>query len=205
MDQERYVEEPNQVLHPGEYRRERYNDTNGAVYETTHYGAHGNAFTQNQQLGSAERYGYNYVGGDAPPALTPSRGLSALPGLLRRCGAVGGVAAYYEIADNHVLGSMSGEGGEEGGEFILLMLVVVAVLTWGPLCLGVWMVRRAAAAGRSLTHGRFVLLLEVPWLAVLWGLAVRRRRGGLDRGRGHRGCGRCLLRADAAGRGALAP
>lgn len=64
---------------------------------------------------------------------------------------------------------MSGEGGEDGGEFILLMLVVVAVLTLGPLFLGVWMVRRAAAAGRSLTHGRFVLLLEVPWLAVLWG------------------------------------
>ncbi|MCW7944999.1 hypothetical protein AAW14_24030 [Streptomyces hygroscopicus] len=172
MDHERFVEEPNQVLHPGKYRRERYNDTNGAVYETTHYDAHGNAFTQNHQLGPAERYGYNYVGGDAPrvprahaqPWVQPAAGAAAAA-----AGAVGGAAAYYEIADNHVQGNMSSEDGEDSGEFVLFVLVTVAVLALGPLFLGAWMVRRAAAAGRSLTHGRFVLLMEVPWLALLWG------------------------------------
>ncbi|MGI5143328.1 MULTISPECIES: hypothetical protein [unclassified Streptomyces] len=59
--------------------------------------------------------------------------------------------------------------GEDGGEFILWLLVIVAVLALGPLFLGVWMVPHAEAAGRTMTHGRFVLLLEIPWLAVLWG------------------------------------
>ncbi|MFF4864496.1 hypothetical protein ACFY3J_22705 [Streptomyces sp. NPDC001231] len=166
MDQERYVEEPNQVLHPGTYRRERYNDTNGAIYETTHYDAHGNAFTQNHQLGPAERYGYNYVGGDAPRADAQPWAQPAAGAAAAAAGAVVGAAAYYEIADNHVQPNMS---SEDGGEFILFVLVIVAVLALGPLFLGAWMVRRAAAVGRSLTHGRFVLLMEVPWLAVLWG------------------------------------
>jgi hypothetical protein len=172
VDHERYVQERNQVLHPGKYRRERYNDTTGAVYETTHYDAHGNAFTQNHQLGPSERYGYNYVGGDVPrapraqaqPWVQPAAGAAAAA-----TGAVGGAAAYYEIADNHLKGNMPSEDGEDNGEFVLFVLVIVAVLTLGPLFVGAWMVRRAATAGWSLTHGRFVLLMEVPWLAVLWG------------------------------------
>ncbi|MFD7878337.1 hypothetical protein ACFV5G_30290 [Streptomyces sp. NPDC059766] len=43
------------------------------------------------------------------------------------------------------------------------------MLALGPLFLGIWMVRRAEATGGSKTHGRLVLLLEVPWLAALWG------------------------------------
>lgn len=51
MDQERHIVEPNQVLHPGKARIGRYNDANGAVCETTHLDAHGNALTVNHQLG----------------------------------------------------------------------------------------------------------------------------------------------------------
>lgn len=171
MDQERYVAEPNQVLHPGKYRRERYNDTNGAVYETTHYDAHGNAFTQNHQLGPAERYGYNYVGGDVPQAPRPHAQQWAQPaaGAAATAAAVGGVAAYYEIADNHVQGSTSGAEGDDDGVIILWMIILVVLLALGPLFLGIRMIRRAQAAGKTLTHGRFVLLLEIPWVAILWG------------------------------------
>ncbi|MGW7259978.1 hypothetical protein [Streptomyces sp. NPDC054834] len=170
MDQERYVEEPNQVLHPGKYRRERYNDTNGAVYETTHYDAHGNAFSHNHQLGPAERYGYNYVGGGAsqkPRAHSQPWAQSPAGGTAAAAGAAAGVAAISELAYNHVQDNAIGD--DDDGEGLLLLLIVVAVLALGPLFLGAWMVRRAAAAGGSRTHGRFVLLLEVPWLAFLWG------------------------------------
>ncbi|MEU0432000.1 hypothetical protein ABZ153_10240 [Streptomyces sp. NPDC006290] len=174
MDQERYVEEPNQVLHPGKYRRERYNDTNGAVHETTHYDAHGNAFTQNHQLGPAERYGYNYVGADAPQTPSAHARPWAQPaaGAAAAVAGIAGVEAYDEIADNHVQRNMSGADGadgEDGGLFVLWLLIIVAVLALGPLFLGIRMVRRAEAAGRTMTHGRFVLLLEIPWLATLWG------------------------------------
>ncbi|MGW5433468.1 hypothetical protein ACWET9_40855 [Streptomyces sp. NPDC004059] len=168
MDQERYVEEPNQVLHPGKYRRERYNDTNGAIYETTHYDAHGNAFTHNRQLGPAERYGYNYVGGDASQGPRGHAQPWAQPAAAAAAGAAGAAAAYNEIAENFVQGDTSNEDGDDGA-FAFFVLVFVAVLALGPLFLGAWMVRRAATAGRSRTHGRFVLLMEVPWLAVLWG------------------------------------
>ncbi|MGD6757207.1 hypothetical protein [Streptomyces sp. BH105] len=54
------------------------------------------------------------------------------------------------------------------GAALLLGIVVIAAVALGPVFLGIWMVRRAAAAGQSRTHGRFILLLEVPWLAFLW-------------------------------------
>ncbi|MET8096523.1 hypothetical protein ABZV29_08600 [Streptomyces sp. NPDC005236] len=165
MDQERYVAEPNQELHPGKYRRERYNDTNGAVYETTHYDAHGNAFTQNHQLGPAERYGYTYVGASAPRAHAQPRVQPAV-GAAAAAAAVGGAEAYYEIADNHVQQNASTDG-EDDGLAALWMIIIVVLLALGPLFLGIWMIRRAKEAGKTATHGRFVLLLEIPWLATL--------------------------------------
>lgn len=150
------------MLHPGVYRRERYNDVNGAVYETTRFDAHGNAFTVNHQLGPAERYGYQYAGvSQAPVRVRPQPAVAAAVG-------TGGVAAadYSGLAGGHAQG---GDSKGDSGAALLLGLIVVVALALGPVFLGVWMVRRAAASGRSRTHGRVVLLLEVPWLAFLCG------------------------------------
>ncbi|QFZ78405.1 hypothetical protein GFH48_38590 [Streptomyces fagopyri] len=169
MDQERYVAEPNQVLHPGKYRRERYNDTNGVVYETTHYDAHGNAFTQNHQFDPAERYGYNYVGADTPQAPRAHAQPWVQPAAGAAAAGIGGAEAYYEMANHHVQGDASGAGDVDDGLFVLWLIIIVVLLALGPLFLGIWMIRRAKAAGKSMTHGRLVLLMEIPWLAALWG------------------------------------
>ncbi|MFJ9916842.1 hypothetical protein [Actinacidiphila glaucinigra] len=186
MDQERYVPEPNQVLHPGRGARERFNDQNDAVYETTHYDPSGHAFTQNHQLGPAERYGYKYVGGSvpqAPPAHTQpwgqAAGAAAAP--------VGGAEAYHAIADNYVQGGTSrstgryleedgddeGDYGHDGGDvngaavIFYTLLILVALLT-GPLIFGVMMLRGKDVDLGSRVLGTSCLLMEVPLLAVWW-------------------------------------
>lgn len=170
MDQERYVAEPNQVLHPGKYRRERYNDTNGAVHETTRHDAHGNAFTENHRLGPAERYDYDYVVADAPEPQTPphSRGSSLPPPLPRRRDDRWSGGLLRARRQPRAGGSTGGED-EDDGPAAFWTIIVVALLALGPLFLGAWMIRRAKAVGGTAVHGRFVLLLEIPWLAALWG------------------------------------
>jgi hypothetical protein len=171
VDQERYVAEPNQVLHPGKYRRERYNDTNGAVHETTRHDAHGNAFTENHRLGPAERYDYDYVVADAPRAAdTPAQPwVQPAAAAAAAAATIGGAAAYYELADSHVQEGSTGGEDEDDGPAAFWTIIVVALLALGPLFLGAWMIRRAKAVGGTAAHGRFVLLLEIPWLAALWG------------------------------------
>ncbi|MFB7713685.1 hypothetical protein [Streptomyces sp. NPDC056105] len=168
MDQERRIAEPNQALHPGKGRIERYNDANGAVYETTHLDAHGNAFTQNHQLGPAERYGYNYVGADAPPmrrapapSWGPVAGAAAATGV-----AAAGAATYHAIGSDFVDENPADEDGALGIALLLLFLVLLAL---GPLFVGAWMFRRARHRGTTTTHGTFVILMEGAWLAMLWG------------------------------------
>ncbi|MGW0188208.1 hypothetical protein ACWDV7_20885 [Streptomyces sp. NPDC003362] len=133
MDRERYVEE-DQVLHPGRYRRERYNDTTGAVHETTRYDAAGNAFTRNHQLGPAERHGYDYVRGDAPQAPRVSAAQRWSRPATAAAGAVGGAAAFDEIADHHVQHTPS---GKDDGTGCLIVLAIVVVVALGPVFLGV--------------------------------------------------------------------
>lgn len=169
MDKERYVAEPNQVLHPGQGRVERYNDANGAVYETTHLDGSGHAFTVNHQLGPAERYGYNYVGADAPqarrthsqPWAQPAAGAAAAA-----VGAVGAAEVYHDVASDFVRRNQS---DEDDGAAILIALVIAAVVALGPVYVGVRMLRRAKERGTTTTHAKFVFLMEGAWLATLWG------------------------------------
>lgn len=169
LDQERYVAEPNQVLHPGRGRTERYNDANGAAYETTHWDAHGNAFTQNHQLGPAERYGYNYAGAGTPSGHHAPAQSWAQPtaGVAAAAGAAGAVGAVHNMASEFVHRDQDDSGEGDGAGAVIVLVVAVAVAL-GPLILGVWMFRRARARGTTTAHATLVLLMEGAWLATLW-------------------------------------
>ncbi|MFB6672970.1 hypothetical protein ACFCWG_11345 [Streptomyces sp. NPDC056390] len=153
------------MLHPGKGRIERYNDSNGAVHETTHLDAHGNAFTTNHQLGPAERFGYNYVGADAatvhhaPAQWVPAAGAAAVAG-------VAGAEAYHDIGSDFVRDNNS-DSLEDAGPLIAFLLIVAVLVALGPLFLGVWMYRRARQQRTTTTHATFAILMEGAWLAVL--------------------------------------
>ncbi|MFJ9174887.1 hypothetical protein [Streptomyces sp. NPDC102360] len=84
-------------------------------------------------------------------------------------GAVGTVGAAAALCPGPAGGhAREGDTETESGAALFRGLLVAVAVALGPVFLGIWMVRRAAAAGRSRTHGRLVLLLEAPWLAFLW-------------------------------------
>ncbi|MET7988483.1 hypothetical protein [Streptomyces sp. NPDC005281] len=158
MDSERYIPDPNQTMHPGTGRVERYNDTNGAVYETTWHDAHGHTYTTGHQLGPAERYGYDYVGG-APSATRPQTSWQA-PDVVP---AVPSDDHFINTSPDRNRGSDDeGEQGLSEGFGILVLVALGVVL--GPLILGFFGVFGVPRRSRWL--GYFLIALEPGWL--LW-------------------------------------
>lgn len=168
MDRRRYVSDPNQTLHPGIGRTEYYNDTNGAVYQTQWHDSHGNTFTQSNQLGPAERYGYNYVTGNAtpPPVWSPN---------WPQPGGGGHDEPTYTpdprmVAVSQDMGrQMTAPPSEDGGGIILLVLGVLCAVVGLPLIVAILAHRHADRRGKQVTAIESLALLWQPaWLVWLW-------------------------------------
>ncbi|MGA5823339.1 hypothetical protein ACPC54_36430 [Kitasatospora sp. NPDC094028] len=168
MDRERYVPDPDQLLHPGQGSTEYYNDANGAVHSRKTHDGHGNTYTHNEQLGPQERYGYQYYPGPPP---------TAAPGSRASTDQVAGPAPHPAPAEPLASGpapsrvgpaGRSDQGTDGDGEGAAVALALLSVGIALPAVVGYVLRRRALARRANTDPGWAFIALEPAWLAWLW-------------------------------------
>lgn len=166
MDHERYIPDPNQILHPGQGTTEYYNDANGAVYSRKTHDGHGNTYTHNEQLGPQERYGYTYYTGSphttgAGPHAPTDQWATAEP-LNPPFEPVASGPAYSQFG----AADRSDHDGSGEGAAIAVALLAAAIAL--PAVVGYFLRRRALDRHANADLGWMFIALEPAWIAWLW-------------------------------------